>query len=58
MHRADSFIHVGSVICHATAHYGLMRTLKHVKNSSSGLLPADPEADSIFNLKENERMTD
>lgn len=48
------------MICPETAHYGLLSVLKHVKNSGSGdtgWLPADPEANSILSLKENERIT-
>lgn len=60
MHRTGSFIHVECVFCPATAHYGLLCIVKHVKSSSSGdagLLLADPEANSIHGFKENERMT-
>lgn len=52
------FIHIKSVlqiIGPATAHYASLRTLKQVKISSSadaGLLPADPDTNSIFILKE------
>lgn len=57
-----SLIHAESalqMICPATAHYGMLRTSKHVKISSSadaGLLPADLGTNSISNLEKDERM--
>lgn len=58
------FIHIESVlqiIGPATAHYASLRTLKQVKISSSadaGLLPADPDTNSIFILKEKKWEND
>lgn len=57
-----SLIHAESalqMICPATAHYGMLRTSKHVKISSSadaGLLPADLGTNSISSLEKDERM--
>lgn len=57
-----SFIHAESalqMICPANAHYGMLRTSKHVKISSSadtGLLPADLGTNSISSLEKVKRM--